>query len=380
VELSDTRHTVLVVDDTPDNITILATSLGDTFRVRAATSGERALAICRSDMPPDIVLLDVVMPSLDGFEVCRQLKADPLTAGIPVLFVTGNTDQEDEARGFALGAVDYISRPIKVELVRRRVQVHLDLQDARRRIEELNRQYACYLPTQLARKLDTGGFEAEPVAHRRKLTVFFSDIVAFTQHTESLAPEHLAILLNGYFEAMNEVVDRHGGTLDKFMGDGMMVFFGAPESRGEVEDAEACVRMALDMQDLLVGMRAEWFRQGIASPLRVRMGIATDYCHVGSFGSTRRLDYTVIGRSVNLASRLQSAASPDTRAGLADHARAAQRPPRVQAHGPPDAEGPQRPHHRVRGPALDRKRGARVVGRRQPGPRRARRPHATRTP
>jgi adenylate cyclase len=306
------QPTVLVVDDVPENIAILASALADGYRVRAATSGEKALVICRSADPPSLVLLDVVMPGMDGYETCRQLKRDPRTADIPVIFVTAAGAQDEEARGFAFGGCDYVTKPVSVELVRHRVRSQLELRSAQARIVDLNHRLARYLPSQLAQTLESGSVWAEPRTRRRKLTVFFSDIVAFTQHTELLAPEDMAALLNTYFEQMTAIAERHGGTLDKYMGDGMMVFFGDPESRGDVADAQACVQMALEMQGAMAGLRAAWRSQGVHDPLRVRMGVATDYCNVGSFGSKLRLDYTVIGRPVNLAARLQAATRPDT--------------------------------------------------------------------
>lgn len=121
------RQTLLVVDDAPENIEALAALLRDTYKVQAARDGARALKVARSERPPDLVLLDIVMPEMDGYEVCRQLKADPATAGIPVIFLTGKTTPEDEARGFKVGAVDYITKPFVPEIVRARVKTHLDL-------------------------------------------------------------------------------------------------------------------------------------------------------------------------------------------------------------------------------------------------------------
>lgn len=136
--MNDDRPIVLVVDDTPDNIAILTDALAERYRVRAATTGERALRICRSDKPPAAVLLDVLMPEMDGFEVCRQLKADPATADIPVIFVSGLSAPADEERGIALGGADFMTRPVSAPMVRHRVQIHLELSEVRRRLCELN--------------------------------------------------------------------------------------------------------------------------------------------------------------------------------------------------------------------------------------------------
>ena len=135
--MSTARPSILIVDDVPENLAVLSNSLSDHYRVRAATSGARALSICRSEDPPAIVLLDVIMPEMDGYEVCRQLKADPRTAQIPVFFVSGNAGLEEEERCLALGGVDCLNKPIRVALLMRRLEQQIELLTARRRIAEL---------------------------------------------------------------------------------------------------------------------------------------------------------------------------------------------------------------------------------------------------
>jgi len=147
-------------------------------------------------------------------------------------------------------------------------------------------------------------------AERKKLTIVFSDIKDFTALTERLQPEDLTALLNEYFTEMSVIALRHGATIDKFVGDAMLLFFGDPDTRGVREDAAAAVRMALDMQAELARLNAEWRKRGLAEPLEVRMGINTGYCHVGNFGSDNRMDYTIIGAEANLAARLQAVAQP----------------------------------------------------------------------
>jgi class 3 adenylate cyclase len=145
---------------------------------------------------------------------------------------------------------------------------------------------------------------------RKKLTIFFSDIKDFTTSSERLQPEELTTILNEYFTEMSSIALAHGGTIDKFVGDAILIFFGDPESRGEAEDARACLRMAIDMQQKLGELGLRWRRRGIEEPFRVRMGINTGFCNVGNFGSAERIDYTIIGAEANLAARLQSIAEP----------------------------------------------------------------------
>jgi class 3 adenylate cyclase len=145
---------------------------------------------------------------------------------------------------------------------------------------------------------------------RKKLTIFFSDIKDFTAISERLQPEDLTALLNHYFTEMSAIALQHGATVDKFIGDAILAFFGDPETKGVEEDARACLRMAIDMQRRLEQLNTLWHHKGIEQPFRARMGINTGYCNVGNFGSDDRMDYTIIGAEANLAARLQSIAEP----------------------------------------------------------------------
>lgn len=138
MEQATTKPTILIVDDTPDNITLLCSLLGDLYRNKVATSGEKALKIARAEPHPDLVLLDIMMPEMDGYEVCRQLKAHPATEHIPVIFLTAKTQEGDETKGFELGAVDYITKPIVPPILMARVHTHLALQSARNFLEQQN--------------------------------------------------------------------------------------------------------------------------------------------------------------------------------------------------------------------------------------------------
>lgn len=301
---------ILVVDDTPENVDVLAGVLNPHYTVKVALSGEKALRIAQSDAPPDLILLDVMMPELDGYEVCRRLKANAATQHIPVIFVTARTEIEDESRGFEMGAVDYLSKPICPELVLARVRTHVTLKHSLDRLGHLSGQLGRYLSPQIYQSLFLGKSEARIQTARKKLTVFFSDIVGFSAQTDILEPEDLHIVLNSYLNRMSELVLKHGGTLDKFIGDAILAFFGDPESRGLQEDALACVRMAIEMRESIHELKEKWLAQGITTPFEVRMGITTGFCTVGNFGSEQRMSYTIIGNQVNLASRLETAAAP----------------------------------------------------------------------
>jgi class 3 adenylate cyclase len=186
------------------------------------------------------------------------------------------------------------------------------IEEKSRRLEELATRLAKYLSPQVYQSIfsDTGG---EHSAHARKnLTVFLSDIVQFTDLSDTLEPERLATVVNSYLSEMASIALECGGTIDKFIGDAVLVFFGDPETEGDMEDALKCVEMALRMRTRVAELQKYWQKHGVARGLRVRMGIATGYCTVGNFGSEQRLDYTVLGSPVNLAARLQAMAEPDT--------------------------------------------------------------------
>jgi len=185
------------------------------------------------------------------------------------------------------------------------------LEDAERKKEEtekLSANLAKYLPPQIHEAIFSGKFETGIATKRKKLTIFFSDIANFTSISEGLQPEDLTKYLNEYFSEMTEIALECGATIDKYIGDAMMVFFGDPESKGERKDARACVNMALRMRDKISNLQTKWQKQGFSEPFQVRMGMNTGYCNVGNFGSDQRLTYTIIGSEVNVAQRLENSA------------------------------------------------------------------------
>jgi class 3 adenylate cyclase len=177
-------------------------------------------------------------------------------------------------------------------------------------LASLSLKISRYIPPQVYKSIFSGQKDVTIHTERKKLTIFFSDIQNFTDTTERLQPEQITQLLNEYFTEMSEIAHKHGGTIDKFIGDAMLIFFGDPETRGDRADAQACVRMAWHMQRRLLELNAKWRAAGIEQPFKARMGINSGYCNVGNFGSSDRMDYTIIGAEANLAARLQSIAEP----------------------------------------------------------------------
>jgi class 3 adenylate cyclase len=177
-------------------------------------------------------------------------------------------------------------------------------------LEQLSNQLAKYLSPQVYESIFSGKQEVKVASSRKKLTIFFSDIVGFTESADRLESEEITQLLNHHLTEMSRIAQDHGGTIDKYIGDAMLIFFGDPETRGVKEDAVACVEMAIAMRRRMQHLQDIWRHSGIEKPLQVRMGIHTGYCTVGNFGSEDRMDYTIIGGSVNIASRLQALAIP----------------------------------------------------------------------
>ncbi len=189
-------------------------------------------------------------------------------------------------------------------------QAHALVTSKNQALEVLSSKLSKYLSPQVYASIFTGDRSVEIASNRKKLTVFFSDIVEFTSITETLEPEEITGLLNHYLTEMSKIALEHGATIDKYVGDAMLLFFGDPESKGARQDAEACIRMAVAMQRRMRELQREWREAGQQRPFEVRMAINTGYCTVGNFGSADRMDYTIIGNEVNLASRLQSHAEP----------------------------------------------------------------------
>jgi adenylate cyclase len=290
---------ILIVDDTPQNIQVLGTLLRkEAYQINVAQNGLQALGIIEQ-VKPDLILLDIMMPEMDGFETCKHLKANDETKDIPIIFLTAKVELEDVIHGLELGAVDYVTKPFNATELLRRVESHLELKFSREKLAGLADQLSRYLSPYVYASIFEGRQNAAIEAEMKELTVFFSDIAGFTPLSESMEPAELTTWLNQYLHTMAEITIKHGGTLDKFEGDAVMVFFGDPETEGREQDAVKCVQMAQEMQEAAKQL-----------DISVRMGICSGPCTVGNFGSVHHMDYTIIGRVVNTAARLESHSEP----------------------------------------------------------------------
>jgi adenylate cyclase len=349
---------ILVVDDDPVNRRLLTSLLEqDGHRVDTAADGRQGLERLNADRF-DLALLDVMMPELDGYETLARMKEDESLRHVPVLMITALDDIGSAVRCIELGADDYLLKPpdpvvlrarIKASLAKKRLHdvqaEHLgELARLNRRLEaRIDEQVAelvrtgelrRFLPQQVAEGLLDGHLEPDEAFQRRKVTALFADMVGFTDLSESLEPEELALLLNEYLREMTAVAVAHGGALDNFIGDGLMVIFGAPVASTEAEQALAAVQTALAMRARAAELAERARGRGYPAEVNIRIGINSGFCTVGVFGSDVMRAYKAVGFAVNLASRLQSQAEPGsilcggrTYALVADRVQALEREP-----------------------------------------------------
>lgn len=205
---------------------------------------------------------------------------------------------------------EWALRREREDLLEQKIRDRELIEQKSQQLETLANRLAKYLSPQIYNSIFSETEDASHSHTRKNLTIFFSDIVGFTDLSDTLEPERLAAVINSYLSEMTNIAIEYGGTIDKFIGDAILIFFGDPESLGDVEDALRCVEMAVRMQERVQELQNYWKKNGVANGLQVRMGIATGYCTVGNFGSDQRLDYTVLGSPVNLAARLEGLAEP----------------------------------------------------------------------
>ena len=338
---------ILVVDDTPANVKLL----GDLLRVKGfavatAANGEEGLAKLAAESP-DLVLLDVMMPGLSGYDVCRRIRADPATALLPVVLVTSLDPQGERLKGIEAGADDFLSKPInQPELfarVRSLLRVKALQDEVKRQADELKgwnakleervadqvtqmqrlSQLKRFFSPKVAEAIITAGESSILALHRREICYVFADLRGFTSFTDHAEPEEVEAVLRDYHATMGAIANAHDGTIDRFAGDGILIFFNDPFP--VPEPGKRAAAMALAMQERFAPLRAQW--QALGHDLDLGIGIALGFATLGAFGFEGRRDYSAIGSVVNLADRLCGEATGGqilidrrTRAGLGEAA------------------------------------------------------------
>ncbi len=323
---------ILIVDDTPDNVRLLSTILTEQgYQVRKALNGQRAIATVQ-EFPPTLILLDVMMPEMNGYEVCAQLKASPKTSSIPVIFLSALDDVLDKVKAFDVGAVDYITKPFQGKEVLARVASQLTIQSQQKLLQEQTKQLEGLverlqneikerqgvelalrlaqkksdhlllniLPAAIVENLKKG--EGSPAERFESATVLFADIVDFTSLAARISPLELVDFLNKIFSKFDELTEKHGLEKIKTIGDAYMVAGGLPVPRAD--HAEAIANMALDMQEAIAD-----FQTDTGEPLLIRIGIHTGPVVAGVIG-TKKFIYDLWGDTVNVASRMECQGLP----------------------------------------------------------------------
>ncbi|MEM1251787.1 MAG: response regulator [Cyanobacteria bacterium P01_H01_bin.21] len=308
--------TILVVDDNPDLRHYVASILErQGYQVKTADNGATGLTVART-VQPQLIITDLMMPQVSGLELIQQVRVEPTLQGTPIILLTAKVDNDTRLEGVEQGADAYISKPFRDRELLAGVRNLLALKANEHKVAELN-QYLTksvlkrFLPASLVQKAALGELQLNLKPEPRLVTVLFSDIVGFTQLSNTLRSRRVAELLNEYFEVMTHAIFANGGTVDKFMGDAVLALFGAPEYLSPNEQVRRAIAAARQMYQALADLNQRWSQQGVPA-VKFRCGIHQGTAVVGMFGSAERTDYTAIGPSVNIAARLQEAADGES--------------------------------------------------------------------
>lgn len=306
IESEKQRPTILVVDDTPANLSLLSGLLKDQYRIKVASNGYKALELAFL-APPDLILLDIMMPEMDGYEVCRRLKSSEATRQIPVIFLTAKVEIEDEELGFSVGAVDFIHKPISPPIVVARVKTHLEIKSLhdtlRIQNQFIKKTFGRYISDEVVEKLLDSPDGLKLGGESLTVTIVMSDLRGFSAISENLPPETVVEMLNSYLSDMTEIVFKYGGNINEIIGDAMLILFGAPGTHAD--DADRALACALEMQLAMTKVNQR-HKANKLPELEMGIGINTGKVVAGNIGSDMRAKYAVVGNNVNLAGRVES--------------------------------------------------------------------------
>ena len=308
------KRTILVVDDSPTNLSMLNENLKGDYKVMVAKNGQKALDLVEKQPDIDLILLDVVMPEMDGYQVCKKLKSDPKTENIPIIFLTALNESEDEEKGLLLGAVDYITKPFSPPIVKARVETQIHLLEKKEHLEKtlvdlesrnqfIQKTFGKYLSDDVVDQILSQGEGVHLWGEERKVTILLSDLRGFTSICESLKPEEVVWVVNCYLEEMTEVILKYNGTITEFIGDAVLAIFGAP-IQGD-DDSLRAMACALEMQAAMKRVNQKCRDNGYTD-LHMGVGLHTGKVVVGNIGSSSRLKYGIVGHNVNIVSRIES--------------------------------------------------------------------------
>jgi adenylate cyclase len=291
---------VLIVDDTPTNVAVVSGVLKDSFRTKVATHGEKALAIATGADKPDLILLDVMMPGMDGYEVCRRLKDNPATRNIPIIFLTAKTAEVDEEKGFDVGGVDYIHKPFSAPIVLARVRTQLALKEALSEAQEARKQADQLLHALLPKKAADEIRSIGTVIPRRyeNVAVLFCDVINFTAYCDKHEPEEVVSRLDALFVIFERITAKHGLEKIKTLGDGFMAVAGLLHKLDD--PVGAAVRCGLEMTSTLINAQPGW---------EVRVGMHAGPVVAGVVGQ-ERYQFDIWGDTVNVAARMVGMSAP----------------------------------------------------------------------
>jgi class 3 adenylate cyclase/FixJ family two-component response regulator len=325
--MAESWEKIILVDDNPSNLRAGKNVLAEKYEVFTAPSAQKMFGLLE-EIKPALILLDIEMPEINGYEAIKSLKEDPSTQDIPVIFLTGKADADNELEGLSLGAIDYITKPFIPTLLLKRIEVHLLVESQKKILEaqqrelqnfndnlqkmveektqkvlELHETFGRYLSDEIVKHLLESPEGLSLGGTKRFITILMSDIRGFTLISEKMKVENVVTMLNHYFGIMVEVIHRYNGTIIEFIGDAILAVFGAPVD--DPSHADKAVACAIAMQMAMEQVN-RWNKENNFPHLEMGVGINTGETIVGNIGSPKAMKYNVIGSNVNLCSRVES--------------------------------------------------------------------------